>query len=161
MKRKTCSRCSLQEPSLLKDSPSSPYLYFRPIIFLRTSAYNFLFKSATAFLHKNPYTWFDGYGDIARHVLPIVNYQRAWGTKEKFPIGGLPPLSLRPFILSSQYPSAFFNTSEWALSKRGPSIILTLSLSYFLYSKFFLSGKGKERVHEKLWAPDEGRGLLE
>ena len=94
-------------------------------------------------------------------VLPIVNYQRAWGTKEKFPIGGLPPLSLRPFILSSQYPSAFFNTSEWALSKRGPSIILTLSLSYFLYSKFFLSGKGKERVHEKLWAPDEGRGLLE
>ena len=50
---------------------------------------------------------------------------------------------------------------EWALSKRGPSIILTLSLSYFLYSKFFLSGKGKERVHEKLWAPDEGRGLLE
>ena len=94
-------------------------------------------------------------------VLPIVNYQRAWGTKEKFPIGGLPPLSLRPFILSSQYPSAFFNTSEWALSKRGPSIILTLSLSYFLYSKFFLSGKGKERVHEELWAPDEGRGLLE
>ena len=38
-------------------------------------------------------------------VSPIVNYHRAWGTKEKFPI------SLRPFFLSSQYPSAFFNTS--------------------------------------------------
>ena len=51
---------------------------------------------------------------------------------------------------------------EWALSKRGPSIILTLSLSYFLYSKiFFIRGGGKERVHEELWAPDEGRGLLE
>ena len=44
-------------------------------------------------------------------VLPIINYHRAWGTKEKFPVGGLSPLSLRPFFLSFQYPSAFFNTS--------------------------------------------------
>ena len=32
-------------------------------------------------------------------VLPIVNYHRAWGTKEKFPIGGLP----------SPFPEAFFS----------------------------------------------------
>ena len=44
-------------------------------------------------------------------VLPIINYHRAWGTKEKFPIEGLSPPLPEAFFSLLSTPLLFFNTS--------------------------------------------------
>ena len=64
----------------------APHIYISvQLFFLRTSAYDFLFKSTTAFLHKNPYTWFDGYGDITRHRITHCQLSPGLGYQRKIP----------------------------------------------------------------------------
>ena len=74
MKRKTCSRCSLQELSLLKDSPSSPYLYFRLIVFKEQVHMIFFSNLPQPFYTKILILDLTAMVILHGTVLPIVNY---------------------------------------------------------------------------------------